>query len=149
MRTSQKMLLFSIAILLVCVTTNLYMAISIPGTLQNPPGLPQWLQTELPTIWAAAERNGLRNEDWPLLLAIRRAERGGPGREFGIMDSRAYNLDLQAAWASCTIIKHHKRHDAHDCGLDFVECLGLRYCPPEAHPGNVHWLGNVRYFISK
>ena len=112
---------------------------------------PQWLRAELPTIIPAAERNGvLRNtEDFRILLAIRIVERGGPGREFGIMNAKAHNLNLQAAWAACTVRNHRIRHKNHNCGLDFLECLGNRYCPPDAHPLNKNWLPNMRYWLTE
>lgn len=32
---------------------------------------------------------------------------------------------------------------------DFIEWLGSSYCPPSAHPANVHWVRNVRYFYER
>jgi len=45
-----------------------------------------------------------------------------------------------------TIRNHRKRHAKHTCGVEFVECLGNRYCPPTIHPLNKHWVKNVKYF---
>ncbi len=35
----------------------------------------------------------------------------------------------------------HKQFDT------YLEFLWHRYCPPEAHPLNKNWLGNVKYFL--
>ena len=43
-----------------------------------------------------------------------------------------------------TVRNHRERHAAHRCGLDFITCLGNRYCPPVADPqGNKNWIKNV------
>ena len=66
---------------------------------------------ELQTIRAAAERNGLvyGSEDWFILLAIRKAENGPRGREFGILHPKCERimkerpndtLDIQAGWCA-------------------------------------------------
>jgi len=46
-----------------------------------------------------------------------------------------------------TIRNHRKRHADHYCGLDFITCLGNRYCPPTAHKLNANWVRNVNYFL--
>ena len=119
-------------------------------TSETPHGLPGWLNLEAPTIIAAAHRNGVTDaQDIRLMFAIRQAERGRAGLEFGILVPGVNTLELQAAWCACTIRNHHARHEAHACGLEFLECLGNRYCPPDAHPLNKNWLKNVRYFLEK
>ena len=112
------------------------------------------LKKELPTIRPAAERNGIESgsDDFYLLLAIRMAENGGAGREFGIMDKRAYNLDLQAAWCSCTIMKHHKRFGSPAVTAAFIDDLGDRYCPVGAdndNGTNKYWKKNVKYWYRR
>lgn len=103
------------------------------------------LPKEIPTIRKAAERNGIKygSDDWYLLLAIRLAENGRPGLEFGIMNPKAKDLDLQAAWCACTIMNQHKRYGSMLVTEDFIKSLGLRYCPPKAHKLNKNWQGNV------
>jgi hypothetical protein len=46
-----------------------------------------------------------------------------------------------------TIRNHKKRHANHNCGLDFITCLGNRYCPPTAHALNKNWVKNVKHFL--
>ncbi len=128
--------------------------LALSGCDKGPSGLPAWLKVEARTIIRAAARNGVTNDaDLRLLFAIRRAELGGPGREFGIMNSKAHNLDLQAAWCACTIRNHRLRHADHNCGLDFIACLGRRYAPIGAANDpdglNKNWESNVRHFYEK
>jgi hypothetical protein len=103
---------------------------------------------ELATIRTAAIRNGIQpgTENWYILLAIRKAENGKPGLEFGIMNPKAYDLDSQAGWAAASILGARGRWDGKG---DFVDAMGARYCPPEDHPLNKHWAGNVRVWVEK
>ena len=32
---------------------------------------------------------------------------------------------------------------------DLITFIGLRYCPPKAHPLNSNWVKNVRYFLEE
>ena len=110
-------------------------------------------EAEIPTIRIAAERNGIvfDSDDWFLLLAIRLQENGRDGLQFGIMNSKAYNLDTQAGWAAATIIKNRARwiERGRPC-YDFIEFLANRYCPAEDDPeGNINWKQNVRYWFEK
>lgn len=112
---------------------------------------------ELATIIAAAERNNCRGDDLLILLAIRKHENGGPGREFGILHPKALalieaepekSLDIQAGWAAATIVSNRYRWEP---GYgDFISFLGNRYCPYETDPqGNINWKRNVRYWFEK
>ncbi len=106
---------------------------------------------ELKTIKVAADRNHCTGDLFYILLAIRKAENGGPGKEFGVMHPKAWgtNLDTQAGWAAATVVKNHKRWtDARQPG-DFIAFLGNRYCPPDADPMNKHWQPNVRFWYQK
>lgn len=110
-------------------------------------------EAEIPTIRKAAERNDVKfgSDDWFILLAIRKAENGRDGLQFGVMNPKAYNLDTQAGWASATIIKNRARwiERGRPC-YDFIEFLSNRYCPPEDDPeGNVNWKRNVRFWSEK
>jgi hypothetical protein len=103
---------------------------------------------EFSTIFIAAARNGIEpgTDDWYILLAIRKAENGRKGLEFGIMNDKANDLDSQAGWAAASIVKARGRWDGKG---DFIDALGARYCPPADHPLNVHWAGNVRHWMEK
>lgn len=109
------------------------------------------LKSEIPTIRKAAERNGIKygSDDWYLLLAIRKAENGRSGREFGIKDPRAWdtNLDIQAGWAAATIIKNHQRFGNDSVSDKFICFLQKRYCPD--NEGGQAWLKNVCFFFKK
>ncbi len=109
------------------------------------------LTDEAPIIRTAAERNGIRykSDDWYLLLAIRLSENGRQGREFGIMNPKANNLDKQAGWASATIMNHHKRFGSAKVTPEFIHSLGKRYCPVGADNDpkglNKNWIKNVTF----
>jgi len=124
------------------------------------------LERELPAIRRAAERNNCRGDDFLILLAIRKAENGRAGREFGIMHPAAIDTDLetQAAWAAATIVKNRQRWSqevfiaigegkpvrAAASGPGFIEFLADRYCPSSIDPvGNINWKENVRYWFWK
>jgi hypothetical protein len=103
-------------------------------------------------ITKAAERNGCRGNLFNLLLAIRKAENGPPGFEFGVVAVKNTNLEKQAAWAAATIVKNHKRFHVQGCNdfEAFIEFLGNVYCPPSIdHRGNINWLKNVKFWFKK
>lgn len=119
------------------------------------------LEAELPVILRAAARNKCFGDDLFILLAIRKAENGRPGREFGILHPRCQaeikkrpkdSLDIQAGWAAATIVRNRQRYKKLGFGeyLDFISFLGNRYCPAETDPqGNKNWKRNVRYWFEK
>jgi len=112
------------------------------------------LKAEIPVIRKAAERNGIEfgSNDWFILLAIRKAENGRSGCEFGIKHPKAWNtnLDTQAGWAAATIRKNRVRWS--DAGMQsyFINFLADRYCPKECDAvGNLNWKKNVRFWFRK
>jgi len=117
------------------------------------------LMVELPVILKAAHRNDCHGPNLLILLAIRKAENGQPGLEFGIKHPKclaqieaepAKSLDIQAGWAAATIVKNKRRWIRSNSENDFIEFLGNRYCPKETDPeGNKNWKRNVRYFYNK
>lgn len=120
---------------------------------------------ELNTIRAHAQRVGA---DERLMLAIREAENGRQGRQFGVMPNSAYNRDSsytqdgqlhqypddgdlskQASWAAWTIRRNRERFERNNEGHeDFIDYLSERYAPRGANndPNNLNenWAGNVR-----
>jgi len=110
---------------------------------------------EYETIKRAAERNNCRGDLFFVLLAIRKAENGRKGLEFGIMHPRAKNtcLDTQAGWAAATVVKNYKRWLKSDKRYDFITFLGRRYCPVGAANDptglNKNWIKNVKYWYRK
>ncbi len=117
------------------------------------------LTAELPVILQAAKRNNCTGNDLLILLAIRMSEKGGPGREFGILHPKAQaliekqperSLEIQAGWAAATIIKNRGRWRQGGRRSNFINFLGNRYCPKEVDPeGNRNWKKNVSYWYRK
>lgn len=106
---------------------------------------------EYDTIMDAAVNNGISKEDHEnlsLLFAIRKAEHGGPGVEFGVLNPKAKgtNLRTQAGWAAATIMKNRSRHNPKKDG-NFIKYLGARYAPKGAENDpkglNANWIDNV------
>ena len=114
---------------------------------------------EYPVIMAAAKRNGIADTDHDnlsTLFAIRKAENGKQGKEFGVLhpkakgragESREATLDRQAGWAAATIVSKRRAHEAAKDGSDFVQYLGSKYAPQGAEndPKNLNknWHKNV------
>ncbi len=96
---------------------------------------------EYETIMAAAHRNGCQGESLLILFAIRKAENGRPGIEFGILCQAGTDLNTQAGWAA-TIMKNRKRWNGEE---DFIAYLGSKYCPNDY----VNWVHNVTYWYKK
>lgn len=113
-------------------------------------------EKEYNTIKKAANRNNCFDDNFIILLAIRKSENGGPGKELGIMNKAAYNLDKQAAWAACTIIKNRDRWNKTDKKIDFITFLGSKYCPTvgknlnsDEKRLNKYWVKNVKTWYNK
>lgn len=108
---------------------------------------------EVEYIIDAANRNGLDLEQLVILAAIRKAENGGHGKEFGIMNKKANNFDKQAGWCAATIKKNYQRWiDAGRKG-EYIDFLGSRYCPIGAENDptglNHNWIPNVKYWVNR
>ncbi len=124
-------------------------------------GVSDWygLDKEIPTIIMAAERNKCYGEDFLILLAIRKAENGRSGREFGVMHPRCLkqiekephrSLDIQTGWAAATIVMNRGRWERASRPCDFILWLANRYCPAVADPqGHINWLENVNFWYRK
>tara|TARA_R110000824_G_scaffold165885_1_gene342569 strand:+ start:1048 stop:1629 length:582 start_codon:yes stop_codon:yes gene_type:complete len=92
-----------------------------------------------------------------IVFAIRNAENGRKGLEFGVMHPRAVDqpnsLRVQAGWCAATVYKNYQRWLKSDSKLDFIEFLGSRYCPTgvENDPDNLnqYWITNVKAFAQR
>jgi len=88
-----------------------------------------------------------------LLLAIREAERGRPGFEFGIVKAKDTDLKTQCEYACKTIKNNFSRFKAQKKEEDFIAYLGKRYAPigAENDPDNLNrnWVHNVRWFYER
>jgi hypothetical protein len=115
--------------------------------------LSRYFPKEYRVIRDAAYRNKCVGEDFVILFAIRKAENGRQGLEFGIMNPKADNLDKQAGWAAATIVKTRERWRKAGCPGDFIEFLGRRYCPVGAENDpdglNKHWIKNVKHWVRR
>ncbi len=108
-------------------------------------------------ILQAARHNGLNADQTAILMAIRRAENGKAGREFGVLHPKAVdtNLRTQARWAAATVAANWKRFaDTRTQELknprtqEFIHFLADRYCPPSVDPvGNRNWKKNVAKIV--
>ena len=99
-------------------------------------------------------RPELRTKLAPIVAAIRYAENGGKGREYGILHKRVKpTYRSQAGWCAATVQKHYDRWVKAGRKGEFVVSLGARYCPvgAENDPDNLnrHWVGNVKKFQKK
>jgi len=124
--------------------------------------VPYFPAEEIKIIIAAAERNNLKPELYPILFAIRKAENGSKSREFGIIHPKCEKimaerpdetLDIQAGWAAATVQKNYDRWVKAGKQGTYIAFLGKRYCPVEASndPNNLnqHWIGNVKEWVVK
>ena len=114
--------------------------------------LKQEFSDEYSIITAAALRNGCGEDNKLILFAIRKAENGPPGNEFGIKCKKHSNtnLDQQAACAAVTIMNNRKRWNQAGKPCDFIIYLANVYCPQEVDPeGHDNWIKNVTYWVNK
>lgn len=134
--------------------------------LEAIPAYPNFrFQDELNTIRFHAGRVGA---DERLMLAIREAENGRAGRQFGVMPNERYDADngytengqfhrypddgdlsRQASWAAWTIRRNRERFERNNEGHEnFIDYLSERYAPRGADndPNNLNenWARNVR-----
>ena len=99
-------------------------------------------------------RPELRNLLAPIVAAIRFAENGGKGREYGILHDRCEpTYRSQAGWCAATVQKTYDRWCALDKPGEFIDYLGNRYCPIGAENDptglNKNWVGNVNHWLAK
>jgi hypothetical protein len=99
-------------------------------------------------------RPELRSKLTPIVAAIRFAENGGKGREYGILHPRVKpTYRSQAGWCAATVQKNYDRWTKAGRKGDFITFLGNRYCPVGAENDptglNKHWQKNVRKLISR
>lgn len=106
---------------------------------------------ELATIADAAVRNRCFGDNFLILLAIRKAENGGQGFEFGVVKAKGTDLDTQAGEAAVSIIKNRRRFGVstgENC--DFIDFMAGRYVPPSVDPvGHENWKRNVKFWFEK
>jgi len=137
----------------------LALSLLLPASVdERADNLKSFYPTEFATIVEGAEANNC-SDALPLciLFAIRNAENGRAGIEFGVLHPRAMDrpnsLRVQAGWAAATVSKNRKRWLDSNQDIDFITFLGNRYCPVGAENDptglNRHWIGNVRKFTER
>jgi hypothetical protein len=99
-------------------------------------------------------RPELRTKLAPYVAAIRYAENGGKGKEYGILHPRVKpTYRSQAGWCAATVQKNYDRWVKAGSKGEFVVFLGKRYCPVGADNDpnglNKHWIGNVRKLYAR
>lgn len=110
---------------------------------------------ELALIRKEAIENNCDGDLFYILLAIRVAEGGRYGLEFGIMHPKAKNtnLEIQAGWAAATVVKNYQRWKNSNSPDDYITFLGKRYCPVGASNDpqglNANWIRNVKFWYNK
>lgn len=124
-------------------------------TYDEDEALKYYTAPQLLEVLEAAEDNNLAPQLFPILLSIGRAENGGSGKEFGILNDRADTYRKQAGWCAATIQKNFVRwqHRTDSDDRNFIEFLGSRYCPVGAanDPTNLNknWIKNVTILVDK
>jgi len=109
---------------------------------------------ELSIVRKEAVENHCNGDLLYVLLAIRKAENGRAGLEFGVLHPKAKNtnLETQAGWAAATVAKNHIRWQNADIPDDFITFLGKRYCPVgvDNDPDglNRNWIHNVKHWYA-
>lgn len=96
-------------------------------------------------------RPELRKKLAPIVAAIRYAENGRSGREYGILHPRVKpTYRSQAGWCAATVQKNYDRWQKAGAKGEFIPFLGNRYCPlddpRDKDKLNRHWIGNVTKF---
>ncbi len=114
---------------------------------------------EIPTIMKVArEYFDSGDIEYPvnpyaLLFAIREAEKGRAGFEFGIISAKDTDLETQCRYACETIVNNVKRFHHQIDENDFITFLGSRYAPVGAdndpHNLNANWVRNVKFFYNQ
>ena len=90
----------------------------------------------------------------PIVAAIRYAENGGQGKEYGILHPRVKpTYRSQAGWCAATVQKNYDRWKETGSKGDFIQFLGNRYAPigvdNDPNGLNKHWVSNVKHFNNK
>ena len=99
-------------------------------------------------------RPSLREQLAPVVAAIRYAENGRAGREYGILHPRVKpTYRSQAGGCAATVQKNWDRWKKSGAQGEFIVFLGKRYCPVGADNDpqglNKHWVKNVRKLSAK
>ena len=86
--------------------------------------------------------------------AVRYAENGRAGLEYGVIHSRVKpTYRSQAGWCAATVQKNYDRWQKAGAKGEFISFLGKRYCPlddpRDKDKLNRYWIGNVTKFAKR
>jgi len=101
-------------------------------------------------IWAEEEIKWDSFSDERIVNAIYKAEGGAKAQfAYGIR-SIPYKTELEARQICFNSVRNGRRRWL-TAGkpYDLIVYIGLRYCPPKAHPLNSNWVRNVKFFLLK
>lgn len=124
----------------------------------NQLNLSDFSQFEIDMIKKEAIENKLPSKYLSIVFAIRKAESGSKGREFGILHPKCLKLcrenpndtfEIQAGWCCATVAKNVIRWQKAGKKQPFITFLGNRYCPPTEHELNKNWIPNVNKWVNK
>ena len=120
--------------------------------------LPKW---EINVIKHTAKRFNLSKEETIILMAIRRHENGGKGRQFGVLHPyRPKTYRSQCAWCADSIKRNRIRYEnkyKEKVTLGnievFIRFMGRRYCPVGVKNDpkglNKYWIPGVTSWFYK
>jgi hypothetical protein len=123
-------------------------------------------EQEFPTLMEVAKEYDLNPYQTKLLMAIRQAENGPPGFEFGVKAAKGTDLRNQAQWTAASIKKNVPRYEQFLSSggsptVDFIQFMGQMggpvgkgWAPVQDVPDgerrlNKNWPGNVRSILKK
>ena len=89
-----------------------------------------------------------------IVAAIRYAENGGPGKEYGIIHRRVKpTYRSQAGWCAATVQKNWDRWREEGSKGEFIDYLGAKYAPigvdNDPNGLNQNWIKNVKFYVNK
>lgn len=94
--------------------------------------------------------NLLTVSDTQIADAIYKTEGGSKAaKPFGILSVPCEGYDECRVICLNTIRNNRKRFKKQTKYVDFIEFLGSRYAPVEAHPLNKNWVKNVKWFLKE
>ena len=90
----------------------------------------------------------------PIVAAIRYAENGRAGKEYGILHPRVKpTYRSQAGWCAASAMKSYDRWVKAGRPGKYIAFLGARYCPVGADNDpnglNKHWVKNVTHYAER
>ncbi len=90
-----------------------------------------------------------------LLVAIRKAENGGEGRQFGVMSPKARTYRQQAGWCAAICWKRYEEwKSGTDMPKEYLVYLANRYAPVKDADNdplllNANWILNIKSWMEK